>query len=265
VFNDEKHTDVYKWDEMTEKEKQAEAQVAEVGEQTSKLSAKQQVQATAAEMAEQAAIPKDEAKSAENAENNDQQRRELERLYQQLEEKDRELAELKDKYLRVLADVENTRKRLRQLAEDNVRLEREKLLRDILPIVDNLERTVEAARGGGNGKPIVEGVELVLKSMKDFLRSYGVTQISAKGARFDPAFHEALDRVESAEHEPDTVVDELHSGYMIGDRVLRPARVIVAKASEARYQTPNGPDNSSQEGQRTGFGASKDDSDVEKS
>lgn len=148
----------------------------------------------------------------------------------QLAEKDREIAELKDKYLRALADAENMRKRMRQQSEDNVRLQREGLLRDLLPIIDNLERAVGAARGGGNGKPIVEGVEMVLRSLHDFLRGHGVTAQESVGRPFDPQFHEAVDHVESAEHPPNTVISEFHRGYQIGERVLRPARVAVAKA-----------------------------------
>src|SRR5216683_1501792 len=97
-----------------------------------------------------------------------------------------EPVELTDKYLRALADSDNARKRMRQQSEETVRLQRENLLRDLLPIVDNLERAVAAARGGGNGKPIVEGVEMVLRSMLDFLRGHGVTQLSVVGEPFDP-------------------------------------------------------------------------------
>src|SRR6202030_4805543 len=82
---------------------------------------------------------------------------ELEALRAQLAEKDKEIAELKDKYLRTLADTENARKRIRQQSEESVRIQRENLLRDLLPIVDNLERAVSAAKaGGGNGKSIVQ-------------------------------------------------------------------------------------------------------------
>ena len=146
-----------------------------------------------------------------------------------LEEKEREAADYKDKYLRALADAENPRKRIRQQSEESARLQREGLLRDLLSIIDNLERAVAAARDGGNGKPIVEGVELVLRSMVDFLRGHGVTQLNAVGQPFDPLLHEAIDQVESAEHEPNTVVDEFVRGYQIGDRLLRPARVAVSR------------------------------------
>ncbi len=151
-------------------------------------------------------------------------------LLEQVANKDKEIAELKDKYLRALADTDNIRKRMRQQSEDTVRLQRENLLRDLLPITDNLERAVEAARGGGNGKPIVEGVEMVLRSLLDFLRSNGVSPRESVGRPFDPQFHEAVDHVESGEHPPNTVISEFHRGYQVGERVLRPARVAVAKA-----------------------------------
>jgi molecular chaperone GrpE len=163
-----------------------------------------------------------------DAENANPARSEVDSLQQQLAEKDKELTELKDKYLRVLADAENSRKRIRQQSEESVRVQRENFLRDLLPIVDNLERAVEAARGGTQDQPIVEGVEMVLRSLLDFLRSNGVTPVSAVGQQFDPQLHEAVDQVHSAVHPPNTVVSEFHRGYVIGDRTLRPARVAVA-------------------------------------
>src|SRR5579875_4013700 len=152
---------------------------------------------------------------------------------QALEQKEKEAAEYKDKYLRALAESENARKRIRQQAEESARIQREGLLRDLLTIIDNLERAVAAARDGGNGKPIVEGVEMVLRSMIDFLRSHGVTQLSALGQPFDPLLHEAVDQIESDQHQPNTVVDEFVRGYQVGDRLLRPARVAVAKLPSA--------------------------------
>ncbi len=112
---------------------------------------------------------------------------EADQLKAQLADKDKELTELKDKYLRTLAESDNVRKRLRQQSEETVRLQRENLLRDLLPIVDNLERAVDAAHGGGNGKPIVEGVEMVLRSLLDLLRAHGVTQIERRWTALRPA------------------------------------------------------------------------------
>ena len=153
----------------------------------------------------------------------------IQQLQAQIASKDKELAELKDRYLRSLAENENARKRMRQQSDETVRLQRENLLRELLPVVDNLERAVDAARGGGNGKPIVEGVEMVLRSLLDFLKTHGVSQLTSIGQPFDPQLHEAVDQVESSQHPPNTVVNEFHRGYQIGDRLLRPARVAVAK------------------------------------
>jgi len=150
-----------------------------------------------------------------------------------IQEKDKEIAELKDKYLRVLADSENARKRIRQQSEESVRIQKEGLIRDLLPVVDNLERAVGAAQGGGNGKSIVEGVEMVLRSLHDVLRNHGVTQMSVVGQQFDPTRHEAVEQIESAVHQPNTVVEEHHRGYLMGERTLRPARVSVAKSGRS--------------------------------
>jgi molecular chaperone GrpE len=169
---------------------------------------------------------------------------EIELLAKELDDKEKELAELKDKYLRSLADSENARKRIRQQGEETVRLQREALFHDLLPIADNLERAVEAVREGANALTIGQGVEMVLRSLLDFLRANGVTPVASVGQMFDPARHEAVDHVASDAHPPNTVVDEFHRGYLIGERILRPARVSVAKepgsAEEGRNDGENG-------------------------
>lgn len=156
-------------------------------------------------------------------------------LQTQLQEKEKELAEVKDKYLRALADGENARKRIRQQSEESVRIQKEGVLRDLLPIVDNLERAIGAAREGASDTAvIVDGVQMVLRSLLDFLKSQGVVPIVSAGQPFDPARHEAVDQVASDTHPPNTVVNEFHRGYLIGDRVLRPASVAVAKGLSNR-------------------------------
>ena len=166
----------------------------------------------------------------------------IEKLQAQIADKDKELAELKDRYLRSLAESENARKRIRQQSDETVRLQRENLLRELLPVVDNLERAVDAARGSGNGKPIVEGVEMVLRSLLDLLKQHEVTQLTSVGQPFDPQRHEAVDQIESSQHPPNTVVNEFHRGYQIGERLLRPARVAVAKGTRNSNTDGNGTD-----------------------
>jgi molecular chaperone GrpE len=168
-----------------------------------------------------------------------------EELSAQLAAKDQELSELKDKYLRALADTDNVRKRMRQQSEETVRLQRESLLRELLPVVDNLERAIEATQGSAKRETIAEGVEMVLRSLHDLLRTQGVTPIAAVGQPFDPQVHEAVDHVASGEHPANTVVSEFHRGYVIGERMLRPARVSVSKGDgggNGRGETSNAND-----------------------
>jgi molecular chaperone GrpE len=138
-----------------------------------------------------------------------------------------------EKWLRERADLENLKKRSARERADLTKFANERVLKDLLPIVDNLERAVEHAQTGGNGQPLVEGVALVLKSLLDVLQRHGVTRIEAKGAPFDPAHHEAMAHVPSAEHEPNVVIEEHQPGYRLNDRLLRPALVTIAKAPGA--------------------------------
>ena len=134
-----------------------------------------------------------------------------------------------DRWMRERADLENLKKRSAKERQDAVRFGNESLLRDLLPVVDNLERAIGAAGGGGNGKSLVEGVELVLKAFMDTLQRNGVERVPAKGAPFDPAVHEAVAYVESPSHPAQQVIEEHQAGYRLNDRLLRPAMVTVSK------------------------------------
>ena len=151
-------------------------------------------------------------------------------LKQQLQAKDIEAKNNYDRLLRQAAEMENYKKRTAREREEAARFANEILLKDLLPVVDNLERAIAHASGGGNGKPLVEGVEMVLRGLLEVLAKHGVNQISAAGQIFDPTKHEAMAQVEAEDHEPNSVVEELHKGYMLRDRLLRPALVSVAKA-----------------------------------
>ena len=159
---------------------------------------------------------------------------ELAEVLEKLDAKEKEVKDTYERYLRQVAEVDNFKKRINREKEDAIRYANENLIKDILPVVDNLERAIAHAQGGGNGKPLVEGVEMVLRGLLDVFSKTGVTQIAAVGEIFDPGKHEAIAQVESAEHEPNTIVEEHHRGYLFRDRLLRPALVTVAKAPEGK-------------------------------
>lgn len=178
--------------------------------------------------------PEQEAVEAAAAEQADQQETELSRLQKQLELKEQEAKTNYDRFLRQTAELENFKKRSAREREEAIRFANEYLIRDLLPVLDNLERAVAHAKGGGNGKPLVEGVEMVLKGFLDALSRHGVVQLSAVGQPFDPVKHEAMAQLESDEHDPNTVVQEHHKGYLLHERLLRPVLVSVAKAPETQ-------------------------------
>ena len=148
----------------------------------------------------------------------------------EVEELKRQVEDKQDRLLRALAETENLRRRAQRDREEYVKYANESLVRDLLPVLDNFDRAVAAARAAGSSGNVMEGVELIQRELLRVLERAGVTRYSAVGQRFDPARHEAIARVVSAEQAPDTVVSETAPGYLLGGRVLRPALVAVAAA-----------------------------------
>jgi molecular chaperone GrpE len=137
-----------------------------------------------------------------------------------------------DRYLRSAADLENTRKRNKREADDAKFETKTKILKEILPVVDNLERAIEHAGAGSENQPIIEGVQLVLRQLMTAFERLEVTPVEAQGQPFDPNLHEAISQQES-DLPPGSVVTVLQRGYKSGDRLLRPALVVVAKPKAA--------------------------------
>lgn len=165
---------------------------------------------------------------------------ELAKLRENLQAKEKEANENYDRYVRQVAESENFRKRANRERDEAIRFANEALVKDLLPVIDNLERAVAHAKDGGNGKPLVEGVEMVLRGFFDTLAKHGVVPIAAVGQRFDPEKHEAMAQIESGTCEPDTVVEEYHKGYLLRDRLLRPALVSVAKTPKSQGKKNTG-------------------------
>jgi molecular chaperone GrpE len=150
---------------------------------------------------------------------------EIERLQRELEEK-------ADRYLRALADIENTKRRAQREREEHLRYANESLIRELVPILDNFDRALEAARASGEAPSVIEGVELIQRELLRVLERFGVERYSALGGKFDPTRHEAVARVISTGQPENTVVGETLRGYLLNGRVLRPALVAVAVAPD---------------------------------
>lgn len=135
-----------------------------------------------------------------------------------------------DLYLRQRADLENFRKRSQRDKEELARFANESIIREFLPGLDNLERAVDHARQAGGGEGLLEGVEMTLGQFRRTLEKFGAVPFDSAGVPFDPSRHEAMGQLESAEHPPNTVVQEMQKGYLLNDRLLRPALVMVAKS-----------------------------------
>lgn len=140
-----------------------------------------------------------------------------------------------DRYVRSVAELDNYRKRTRKEIDDARTDAQSRVLREMLPVIDNLERALNAAGAAEatDGHGIIDGVRLVFRQFAQALERCNVTPVVAKGAPFDPTQHEAVSQIETAETPPGSVVDVLQTGYRIGDRLLRPALVVVAKAPSA--------------------------------
>ena len=137
-----------------------------------------------------------------------------------------------DRYLRAAADLENLRKRQKREIDDAKLEAKGRVLKEMLPVVDNLERAIEHATSQAGTNPIVEGVQLVLRQFLTAFERLEVTSIDAAGQPFDPNLHEAISQQDS-DAPPGTVVQVLQRGYKASDRLLRPALVVVAKAKTA--------------------------------
>jgi len=153
------------------------------------------------------------------------------RLAEELARKTEEAAANHDRYLRAVAEAENWKKRLQREKTESIRYANENLLRDLLQVIDSLELALEHADEGGNGKSVVEGLQLTLRLFRDILQRHGVKELeNPTGRPFDPSTQEAGAIEEKAGAAANTVIRSQSKGYLYNDRLLRPARVVVASA-----------------------------------
>jgi molecular chaperone GrpE len=160
-----------------------------------------------------------------------------------LDDARQEAARMKDQLLRTAADFDNYRKRSRRDVSDAERKGRDDLLKDLLPVFDNLERATSHATSHElpEVRAVVEGIHIVLRQFQDTLGRLNVERVKTVGEAFDPAHHEAIQHLETTEYAPGVVAAEVQSGYRQAERVIRPALVVVAKAPPARDESLTNP------------------------
>ncbi|MBM4326276.1 MAG: nucleotide exchange factor GrpE [Deltaproteobacteria bacterium] len=140
----------------------------------------------------------------------------------------KEAFDKQDRWMRAVAELDNFRKRSAQEREKLLKYRNEELLLDLLPVLDNFERAMEHSEHSGALESFVEGVRMIAQMLTDALTKHGVKKIESLGSAFDPTAHEAIAAVPAVGQEPNTVIDVVEDGYMYQDRLLRPARVVVA-------------------------------------
>ncbi|MHC4482997.1 MAG: nucleotide exchange factor GrpE [Planctomycetota bacterium] len=163
---------------------------------------------------------------------------ESEKLRQQIDDLQTERDEVFEKLQRVSADYTNFQKRVPKQITDTIFYEKEKIIKTLLPALDNFEHTLQNARSAENVETIVKGVQIIYDQMLDILKSHGVEQIEALGEKFDPALHEAMMQKTEPQEEEGIVLEEFQKGYKLNGRVIRPTKAIVNKlpSEEAAQQ-----------------------------
>ncbi len=134
-----------------------------------------------------------------------------------------------DLYVRSQAEIDNLKKRYQKEQQGLVKFANESLIKQLLPVADNLENAIAHSRNEISAEALIEGVDLTLKGLKDVLQKAGVEEVEAAGRPFDPNFHEAVSEVADDRVEPGTVIKELQKGYTLNERLIRPSMVVVSK------------------------------------
>jgi molecular chaperone GrpE len=168
-----------------------------------------------------------ELKKQSSAELEDEQKDD--NLMERLENAEKKAAENYDKYLRAVAELENYKKRAAKEKADAIAYGNEHLIRDILPIIDSLDRAAEHSCNAGDLAAFKEGFNLVKEQLLCCLEKHGVEKIEAVGADFNPNLHDALLQVESEEQKNNKIIEEIEKGYLLKGRLLKPSKVTVGK------------------------------------
>jgi molecular chaperone GrpE len=187
--------------------------------------------------------PKSREKSKEQAQSAPK-KDELQQLHQQIEKLTKEKNEIFERLQRVAADYENLQKRTPKQIADTIRFEKEKIIKTLLPALDNFEHTLQNAHSTENLDILIKGIGIIYDQMLDILKAHGVEQIKASGQKFDPSLHEAIMQKTDVDQQDNTVLEEFQKGYKLNGRVIRPTKVIVNKLQPEQDQQKEmpGPD-----------------------
>jgi molecular chaperone GrpE len=168
--------------------------------------------------------------SDEKVKNTDTEKESPESPFYELEKSQQEAADNYDKFLRASAELENYKKRAVKELADAINYGNEKIIKDILPIIDSLERALDhAVANSEDFDAFVDGLKLIYEKFLKTLEKHGVEKIDAVGMNFDPNFHEAMLQVESEDYEDNKIVEEFERGYLLNGRLLRPVKAAVSK------------------------------------
>jgi molecular chaperone GrpE len=168
---------------------------------------------------------------------------EFEKLREERDTLQNEKDELLGKLQRVSADYANFQKRVPKQISDTLAYEKEKIIKTLLPVLDNFEHTLQNTHSSENVDPLIKGIKIIYDQMLDILKYHGVEQIKAFGEQFDPSQHEAVMQRSEPDKQDNTVVEEFQKGYKLNDRVIRPTKVVVNKLafeepSEEKQEEP---------------------------
>jgi molecular chaperone GrpE len=153
-------------------------------------------------------------------------------MKEELEKKEFVIKELRDNYLRALAEWDNYRKRMENEFTEFRKYAKIDFLSKILPVLDNFDRALAGAELNPNFESFFKGIEIIERQLREVLKSMGLVEYSGLGEQFDPMFHEAVGVIATNDHPENIIIEEISKGYKVGDRVIKPAKVLVSKPDE---------------------------------
>ena len=169
------------------------------------------------------------------------QKEKIDSLKKEVEAKKKEANAYYDKWLRLCAEFDNFKKRIEREKTDFIKYAGEKIVRDLLPIMDDLDRAIKAGKENHKKEDFIKGIEMVVNQIINTFKTHGAKPFDSLGQTFDPNKHQAVSKFSTEDHEHHTITEEFRKGWMFGDRLIRPAMVVVAE-NETKEKDEKGPE-----------------------